>query len=104
MRKTRADEHRADLLREQWRHLRLRALLGAAVQRDRRLPHRRAADLDLTPADAANTQAEHLRDRLLRGPAAREVQHVVAAVALLPLRVHARQEARVVALEHAADA
>ena len=48
----------------------LRAVGGPPVETHRRLPGRQPLDLDVAPADAANAQAEHLRDGLLGGPAA----------------------------------
>src|SRR6266576_3090784 len=52
--------------------------LGAPVQRDRRLPRARTTDLDLAPADSANSETEHFRDGFLRGPATGKMQDVRA--------------------------
>src|SRR5258706_13419261 len=79
-------------------------LLRTAMQGHGRLAVRRPFDLDLAPADPADPKAEDLRHRLFRRPASREMQHVTPAIHALPFRVHAVQEARVVLLEHAADA
>src|SRR5207247_2482109 len=78
-------------------------LLGAAMQRDDRLAERRAPDLDLAPAHAADAQAEDLRDRFLRRPASREVEDVAPAVRSLPLRVDAPKEPLIVPVEHSFD-
>jgi len=68
-----------------------------------RLTRARAPDLDLSPADAANAESEHLRDGLLRGPPAGEMQDVRAAVHLLPLGVHAIEKSPWMLLEHIPD-
>src|SRR5206468_12915973 len=71
----------------------LAASLGASVKGDRWLARARAADLDLAPADATHTEAEHLRDGLFGRPTTGEMENVRAAIHLLPFRVHAIQKA-----------
>src|SRR2546428_12013499 len=73
------------------------------MKRHRGLPGASSTDLDLSPTDAAHTEAEHFRDGFLRGPPTGEMQDVRAAIHLLPFRVHAIEEAPRVLLEHIAD-
>src|SRR5437868_8433865 len=77
--------------------------LGAPVQGHGRLTGARASDLDLAPADAPNPEPEDLRHGLFSGPSAGEMEDVRATVHLLPLRIHAVQEAPRVLLQHVAD-
>src|SRR5260221_3002838 len=79
-------------------------LLGPAVQRDDRLAERRAPDLDLPPANAADAQAEDLRDGLLRRPPPGEMEDVAAAVRAFPLGVDAPEEPLIVPVEDPLDA
>src|SRR5437867_10082953 len=76
---------------------------STTMKSDRRLTGSCSPDLDLSPADAANAEAEHLRDGFLRSPSPREMQDVRAAVHLLPLRIHAVEKSPRMLLEHVAD-
>ena len=74
------------------------------MKRDGRLTGAHASDLNLTPAHSTDAETEDLRDSFLRGPPTGEMQDVVAAVHLLPLRIHAIQESAGMLLEHIPDA
>lgn len=68
------------------------------------LARARASDLDLSPADAADTESKHLRYGLFRSPPPGEMKHVRPAIHLLPLRVDAIEKSPGMLLEHIADA
>src|SRR5439155_2347535 len=82
---------------------RLTSGFRAPVKRDRRLASASSTNFDLAPADAADSETEHLRDGFLRRPPTREMQDVRAAVHLLPLGIDAIEEASRMLLEHIAD-
>src|SRR2546430_16593686 len=73
------------------------------MKSDDRLTGARPADLDLPPPDPSNTETEDFRDGFLRGPATGQMEHVAAAVHLLPLRVYAVEKAPRMLLEHMTD-
>ena len=66
---------------------------GTAVQADGRLAGRQPFDLDVAPADTADAQAEHLRDRLLGRPSTGHRLGPVADVAALGVGQHPPREA-----------
>src|SRR5256885_15010057 len=73
------------------------------MKRHRGLPGASSTDLDLSPTDAAHTEAEHFRDGFLRGPPTGEMQDVRAAIHLLPLRIDAIQESARMPLQHVSN-
>src|SRR5437773_1017818 len=81
----------------------LRPSRRAPVQPNGGLARWQPLDLDVAPADAADAQAKHLRDGLLRRPATRERLGPVTDVAVLARRQHASREARTEPLERLAD-
>src|SRR5438105_13154024 len=74
------------------------------MKRDRRLASASSTNFDLAPADAADSETEHLRDGFLRGPPTREMQDVRAAIHLFPFCVDTIEEAPRMLLEHIAYA
>ena len=74
------------------------------MKSDGGLAGRQPLDLDVAPADAADAEAEHLADRLLGRPAARERLGPIAHVAALRLGQHPAAESVAEALERLADA
>ena len=83
---------------------RLTPSFGATVQRDRRLTRARSTDLNFTPAHSTDAKTEHFGDGLFRRPPTGEMEHIRAAIHLLPLRVDTVQESAGMLLEHIPDA
>src|SRR6476646_7234689 len=77
---------------------------GAAVESDGRLPGRQPLDLDVTPADPADAESEHLRDGLLGRPSAGHRLGPPADVASFRFGQDALGEALAEALQRRADA
>src|SRR3954451_18938500 len=76
---------------------------GAAVETDGRLPGRQPLDLDVAPSDAADPEAEHLRDGFLGGPPPGHGLRPPADVPPFGLGQHPPREALAEAFERRAN-